>query len=81
MLEIPSHSIFLMLLGNVHEVFDKLELELERSTRDCNWQSVTYLQGSQCIRKECVAKLEFSDFVQEENVLAKGMNWDITRDV
>ncbi len=44
LLEIPSHSIFLMLLGNVHEVFDKLELELERFTRHCNWQSVKYLR-------------------------------------
>ncbi len=37
-----------MLLGNAHEVFDKLELELERSTR--NWQFAKYLQGSAYIR-------------------------------
>ncbi len=39
-----------MLLGNVHEVFDKLELEPERSIRDCNWQSVKYLQGNAYVR-------------------------------
>ena len=38
-------AVDLMLLGYVHEVFDNLELEFERSTRDCNWQSVKYLQG------------------------------------
>ncbi len=39
-----------MLLGNMLEVFDKLELELDRSTRDCNWQSVKYQQGSTYVR-------------------------------
>ena len=34
-----------MFLGNLHEVFDKLELELERSTKDCT-VSVRYLQDS-----------------------------------
>ncbi len=43
---------FNMLLGNVHEVVVKLELELKRSTRDCNWQSVKYLEGCAYVRND-----------------------------